>query len=319
MAIGVSNLGVPDASAAPMALRPLRRRRAPVGVLVRRNVTGYAFLAGALLCFSFFSWYPMVREFVISLQKAGVDGHGTWNGLANYRHVNNDPEFWSAWRNTALFAGLALVLGFAVPFVLAVLLNELRHAKAYFRLLVYLPVMIPPAAAALLFKYFYTPDTGLFDAVLTKAHLPTLQWLDSTHTAMLSLVIFSTWINMGSGTLIYLAALQSIPGDLYEAAELDGASLVRRVWHVTMPQTRLILSLMFLLQIVATMQVFLEPYILSGGGPGNATTTVVYLMYEYAFHQGNFGNAAALGVCLLVVLAGFAAAYLRLVRRTEEE
>ena len=116
---------------------------------------------------------------------------------------------------------------------------------------------------------------------------------------------------------IYLAALQGIPGELYESAELDGAGILRRVWHITVPQTRLILSLMLLLQIIGTMQVFLEPYIITGAS--NDTTTVVYLIYQYAFNFNNYGSASALGVVLLLVLIGFAGGYLWLSRRLGEE
>jgi multiple sugar transport system permease protein len=211
------------------------------------------------------------------------------------------------------------VLGYVVPFITAIILNEFRHANAYFRLLVYLPVMLPPAAGAFLFKYFYDPDAGLFNTVLRDLHLPTMQWIYGSSTAMFSLVLFSTWINMGSGTLIYLAALQGIPGELYEAAELDGAGLLRRIWTVTIPQTRLILSLMLMLQIVATMQVFLEPYLLTSGGPGGVTATIVYQIYQYAVPQQNIGYSAALGIMLLLVLAGFAALYLWISNRSEKE
>ena len=114
-----------------------------------------------------------------------------------------------------------------------------------------------------------------------------------------SLVIASTWMNMGGAILIYLAALQNIPGELYEAAELDGAGILRRIWHVTIPQTRLILSLMFLLQVVATMQLFIEPFILAGGdGVENHATSIVYLMYQHAFTDHDLNGAAALGVML---------------------
>lgn len=303
--------------AARQAVAP--RRRAPVARRVRRNLTGYLFLAGALLCFALFSWYPMIREVIMSFQKTNFAGDTTWVGTRNFTHVMDDPGFGAAWRNTALFAGLALVFGYAVPFVTAVVLNELRHLRSYFRLLVYLPVMMPPAAAAFLFKWFYDPGPGLFNGILRFLHLPASQWLDSTSTAMLSLVLFSTWINMGSGTLIYLAALQGIPGELYEAAELDGAGILKRVWHVTVPQTKLILSLMLMLQIVATMQVFLEPFLLTGGGPQGSTTTVVYLLVEYMLNFGNYGGAAALGLMLLLVLIGFAGAYLWLSRAQDEE
>ena len=295
--------------------RPQRRNR--LAIKAQRNATGYLFMIGAIGCFALFSWYPMIREVIMSFQRTNFAGETTWIGLENYRHIIADPSFWAAWRATGLFALLALVFGYAVPFVTAVVLNELRHFRAYFRLLVYLPVMIPPAAAAFLWKWFYTPDnSGLFNAVLHFLHLPTSQWLQSPHIVMLCLVLFSTWSNMGAAVLVYLASLQGIPGELYDAAEIDGAGIFRRIWHVTVPQTRLILSLMLMLQIVATMQVFLEPYILTGGQEG--TATVVYLIYQYAFSFNNYGSGAALGIMLLIVLMGFAGAYLWLSRRAEE-
>ncbi|HEY2701033.1 MAG TPA: sugar ABC transporter permease [Pseudonocardiaceae bacterium] len=300
-----------------VAARP--RRRVSIGRRLRRNSTAYLFLAGAVLCFAVFSWYPMIREVIMSFQYTNFAGDTEWVGLRNYRHIVADPDFWSAWRTTGLFTLFALVFGYAVPFCTAVVINELRHARTYFRLLVYLPVMMPPVAAAFLWRWFYSPDdSGLFNGILHALHLPTVQWLQSSHTlAVLCLVLFSTWINMGGTVLVYLAALQGIPGDLYGAAEMDGAGILRRVWHVTVPQTRLILSLMLLLQIVGTMQVFVEPYVITGSS--NNTTTVVYLIYQYAFNFNNYGNASALGVLLLLVLVGFAGGYLWLSRRTGEE
>ncbi|MFJ1702542.1 carbohydrate ABC transporter permease [Kitasatospora sp. NPDC088346] len=292
-------------------------RRAGLKQRVRRNLTAHGFLLGALLCFACFSWYPMVREVVMSFQRT-KRGRTTWVGLDNLHRILQDPAFWQAWRNTLLFTALALLLGFAVPFVVAVLLNELRHARAYLRILVYLPVMMPPVASVLLFKYFYDPSYGLFNSVLRFLHLPTSAWLNSSSTAMLSVVIAATWMNMGGATLVYLAALQGIPGELYEAAELDGAGLLRRIWHVTIPQTRLILSLLLLLQIVATMQVFVEPFLLTGGnGPQGSTTTVVYLIYQYAFNFNNYGSASALGLVMLIVLASFSGLYARLSRAAD--
>ncbi|MEU1422975.1 sugar ABC transporter permease [Kitasatospora sp. NPDC005751] len=306
-------------SVAGKAARPTSepRRRGRLGRGLRRNLTAHGFLLGALLCFGFFTWYPMVREVVMSFQRTRR-GRTSWVGLDNVDQLLQDPAFWQAWRNTLVFTLLALVFGFAVPFLVAVLLNELRHAKAYLRVLVYLPVMMPPVASVLLFKYFYDPDHGLFNSVLRALHLPTSAWLDSPDTALLSVVIASTWMNMGGATLIYLAALQGIPGELYEAAELDGAGLWRRIWHVTVPQTRLVLSLLLLLQIVATMQVFVEPYLLTGGnGPQGSTTTVVHLVYQYAFNFNNYGAASALGLIMLLVLAGFSALYARLSREAD--
>ncbi|GIH20227.1 carbohydrate ABC transporter permease [Rugosimonospora africana] len=294
------------------------RRGGSLSRKVRNNLTGYLFMLGAVLCFAFFSWYPMVREFIMSFQRTRR-GVTTWVGWDNYIRVWHDPAFATAWKNTAYFSLLALVFGYVLPFFIAVLLNELRHAQSYLRALVYLPVMLPPASALFLFAYAYQPDnSGIFNFILHSLHLPTSQWVQSTAMTMPSLVIASTWMNMGGAILIYLAALQNIPGELYEASELDGAGLLRRIWHVTVPQTRLILSLMFLLQVVATMQLFIEPLILAGGdGVEDHATSIVYLMYQHAFKEQDLNGAAALGVMLLVVLIGFSAVYARLSPRED--
>jgi multiple sugar transport system permease protein len=313
---------VPEKSSRRHAGRPVGQSdgtqpRSGLSRKVRHNIQAYGFLIGAVLCFGFFSWYPMVREFIMSFQRT-KRGVTTWVGFDNLKQVYHDPYFWTAWRNTLQFTVYALVIGFIVPFFVAILLNELRHAQAYLRILVYLPVMLPPVAGVLLFKYFYNPEYGLFNHILKTLHLPTSSWLDSSHTAMISVVIAATWMSMGSATLIYLAALQNIPGELYEAADLDGAGLFSKIWHVTIPQTRMVLSLMLLLQIVATMQEFTNVYLLTGGnGPENSTTTVVYMVYQYAFRYNNFGSAAALGLFLLLVLAGFSGVYARLSRNSD--
>ena len=298
---------------AALGVRPAARLRRRV----RENITAYGLLCAALLVFAGFSWYPIVRGVLLSFQQVNFVTAPTWVGLENFQKLFADPQFWEAWANTLLFTGLALVFGFAVPFAVAVLLNELRHGKAYFRLVVYLPVMLPPVVVALLWKWFYDPGPGLFNTALHAVGLPGLSWLDSPTTAMLSLVLVSTWANMGSATLIYLAALQTISGDMYEAAELDGAGLWKRLWHVTIPQTRFALLVMLLLQIVATMQVFTEPYIMTGGGPGDSTVTVLLLLYKYAFYYNDFGTASALSLLLFVVLGVFGLFYVRLTRRAD--
>jgi multiple sugar transport system permease protein len=292
-------------AAAPATARG-RQRRALMP-RARRNAAAWGFLIGAVICFSFFSWYPIVREVILSFQKPVYGGGNTFAGWANYLRIFHDPTFWQAWRNTIEFTLLALVIGFAVPFLVAIVLNELRHARGYLRVLVYLPVMLPPASALLLFLYFYNPQYGLFDDLLRLLHLPTSQWVlqpgtGFISTAMLSVVIASTWMNMGSATLIYLAALQSIPGELYEAAE-----------------TRLILMLLLMLQVVATMQMFIESFVLTngGGGVGDNTQSVVMLIYQYAFAESsasNYNSASALGVILMLVLAVFSGAFLWVTR-----
>jgi multiple sugar transport system permease protein len=303
---GTTNKDSPAAARRRTSGAKLRRE-------LRRNLTGYGFLAGGIICFAVFTWYPMIREVIWSFQRTHF-GVTSWVGFANYTRIFHDPTFWQAWRNTLQFTGLALLLGFVLPFFAAILLNELRHALSYLRILVYLPVMLTPVSGLLLFQYFYDPGHGLFDAILQDLHLPTSQFLQNPHIAMLCVVIASTWLNMGSATLIYLAALQNIPGELYEAAELDGAGIFKRIWHVTVPQTRPILSMLLLLQIVATMQVFIEPYVLmnQGGGPQDSTLTIVQLLYNYAFNynlSNSYSSASALGVVMLLVLGAFSAVF----------
>ncbi|MFY4722813.1 carbohydrate ABC transporter permease [Streptomyces sp. LaBMicrA B280] len=303
----------PTAATVPPVQAP-----APAGDRGRRRLIdqarAYAFLLGGLLCFVLFSWYPAIRAVVIAFQKYTPGSPPQWVGTANFTRVWHDPDFAAAWRNTLFFTLLALLIGFAVPFLLALVLNELRHAKAFFRVVVYLPVMIPPVVSALLWKWFYDPGAGLANEALRFVHLPTSNWSNGTDTALVSLVIVATWANMGGTVLIYLAALQSIPGELYEAAELDGANLLQRVRHVTIPQTRFVIMMLMLLQIISTMQVFTEPFVITGGGPESATVTVLYLIYKYAFLYNDFGGACALSVMLLLLLGAFSAVYLRLTR-----
>lgn len=296
-----------------------RRPRAPLP-RVRRNLAAWAFLIGAVLCFSFFSWFPMVREVIMSFQRPVYGGGTTWAGWSNYTRIIHDPTFWQAWRNTLEFTILAMIIGFVLPFLIAILMNELRHARGILRVLVYLPVMLPPASALLMFSYFYNAQYGLFDDILHALHLPVSQWVLTPgngffSVAMLSVVIASTWMNMGAATLIYLAALQTIPGELYEAAELEGAGIWQRIWHVTIPQTKLVLLMLAMLQVVATMQVFIEPFVLTNGGGGvnENLQSVVMLIYQYAFAlsgASNYDSASALGVILMLVLAVFSAGFL---------
>jgi multiple sugar transport system permease protein len=307
-------------TSAPPGLAPppaARGRRAARRRKVQDSLTGHAFLIGAVLCFAVFAWYPMIRGIIMSFQRTRR-GETSWVGWDNYERIFSDPGFWTAWKNTLYFTVLALILGYAVPFFVAILLNEFRHGKGYLRALVYLPVMLPPASALFLFKYYaYDPsDAGLFNAILKALHLPTSDWMQSTTMTMPAMVIASTWMNMGGAVLIYLAALQNIPGDLYEAAELDGAGIWGRIRHVTIPQTKLILSLMAMLQIVATMQLFIEPLILANGaGAQNSALSVAYLIYQHGFFQNDLNGAAALGVLMLLVLGGFSAVYVRLFSR----
>jgi multiple sugar transport system permease protein len=284
----------------------------------QNNLGGYLFLLPALVIFALFVWYPLVLGFVMSFQNVDMLNPAVWVGWTNYRNVFSDPLFAVAWRNTLVFTGYALLFGYFVPIVLALLINEMRHGKAVFRLAFYLPVMLPPIVVAFLWLFLYNADSGLINSLLGVVHLPGGLWLETKASALPALVVVATWGSAGSTFLIYLAALQGVPASLYEAAELDGSNLWQRIWHITLPTIRPIMLLMLVLQIIATMQVFTEPFTITGGGPDNATLTVLMLIYRYTFQNAEFGEASALGVVLFLVLAVFALIYMRMTGRLME-
>ncbi|MFI9847940.1 carbohydrate ABC transporter permease [Nonomuraea sp. NPDC051941] len=279
-----------------------------------KGVAAALFLIPTVLVFGLFSWWPIIRSVVLGFQQTNLVEAATFAGLDNFRTLLADPLLGTAVRNTLLFTGLALLIGFPLPIFLAVLMSELRRGSGLMRVLVYLPVVVPPVVAVLMWKWFYDPDSGLFNQLLGLVGLGPYPWLQSTGMAMPSLILEATWAGAGGVVLIYLAALSSVPTELYEAAELDGASVWRRLWHVTLPQLRPILLIMLLLQVINTFQVFTEPFVLTDGGPEDSTVTVLLLIYRYAFVNGDYGTAAALSVSLAVVLAVLSAVYLRLTR-----
>ncbi|MGW6196853.1 carbohydrate ABC transporter permease [Kribbella sp. NPDC055110] len=276
------------------------------------------FLIPLLLVFGVFSWIPIGRAVVMSFQETNLVTPSTFVGLQNFRDVLADPLLWTAVRNTLYFAFLALLFGYPVPLLAAVLMSEVRRLKGLYSALAYLPVVIPPVVAVLLWKFFYDAGpTGVFNTILGYVGIGPVSWLQDSTTVMPSLVLEATWAAAGGTVIIYLAALTGVSTDLYEAAEIDRASIWRKVWHVTMPQLRGVLLITFILQIVGTAQVFLEPFLFTGGGPANSTTTLLLLVYSYAFANslgGEYGMATALSIMLAVVLGLFSALYFRLTR-----
>src|ERR1700681_1437293 len=306
------------ATKAQQASPRLCARRTPVTWVRDGGLSTLLFLLPMLLVFGAFSWYPIVRTAIMSLQHTNLVQAPTWVGLDNFRTVLNDPLLPKAVRNTAEFAGLALIFGYPVPLVAAVLMSEVRKRRGLYSALAYLPVVIPPVVAVLLWKTFYDAgSTGVYNTILGWVHIAPQPWLQSQNTAMPSLVLESTWANAGGTVIIYLAALTSVNSELYEAAAVDGAGVLRKIWHVTLPQLRGVLLVTMILQIIGTAQVFLEPFLFTSGGPANSTTTVLLLIYNYAFGNslgGDYGKATALSLMLAVFLALVSWIYLRATR-----
>ncbi len=197
-------------------------------------------------------------------------------------------------------------------------MSEVRRGRGIYSALAYLPVVIPPVVAVLLWKFFYNASPGgVFNTMLGWIGVDPLPWLQSATTSMPSIVIEATWANAGATVIIYLAALIAVPRELYDAADVDGASIWQKVVNVTLPQLRTVLLLTLILQLIATAQLFTEPLLFTGGGPNNSTLSVLLLIYRYAFQNslgGDYGMAAALSLTLAVFLALFTAGYYRLTR-----
>ncbi|WP_163542374.1 carbohydrate ABC transporter permease [Occultella kanbiaonis] len=303
-------------TAARAEARPVRRRRpSPLAWVRRGGLTTLVFFLPLLLAFAYFSWWPILRSLVLSLQQTNFIVT-EWVGLANFERVLADPLLMTAVWNTTYFTLLAVLIGFPVPILLAVLIAEMRRTRGFASVLAYLPVIIPPVVSVLLWKTFYRPDeAGLFNTILGWFGLGPLPWLNDPDLVIPAIVVQATWASFGTAVIIYLATLMTIRTELYEAAEIDGASILRRFWHVTLPQMRGILLIMLLLQLIGTFQVFTEPYIMTGGGPENRSMTLLLLIYRYAFVSGDYGRATALSLLLALALSLLSAIYLWATRR----
>ena len=256
-----------------------------------------------VLIFLYFNWGPLVQGLILSFQHTNLVNPAEWVGLSNFTYVLSDPGLAQSAMNTVYYAVLALIFGFPIPILLAVFINELRRWDWLYNALAYLPAVIPPVAAILLWKFFYNPSSdGIFNTMLSWIGLGPYPWLNSEAMAMPSIVLYTTWAGAGATAIIYLAALGSVRTELYEAAEIDGASIWSRIWHITIPQLRSIILIMMLLQLIGTFQLFTEPFLFTGGGPNNATQTIMLRIYNYAFVNGDYGAATALSVLLAICL-----------------
>lgn len=294
---------------------PLPSVRSPLAWVRGGGLSTFVFFVPLLLSFGFFSWWPILRSLVLSLQQTNFIVT-EWVGLSNFQRVLADPLLTTAVWNTTWFTILALLIGFPVPIMLAVIIAELRRTRPLASALAYLPVIIPPVVAVLLWKTFYRPDaSGLFNTILGWFGVDPLPWLNDGNLVIPAIVVQATWASFGTAVIIYLATLMTIRTELYEAAEIDGATIPGRFWHVTLPQMRGVLLVMLLLQLIGTFQVFTEPYIMTGGGPENRSMTILLLIYRYAFVSGDYGRATALSLLLAIALSLLSAVYLWVTRR----
>ncbi|MGI8908658.1 MAG: carbohydrate ABC transporter permease [Candidatus Sumerlaeaceae bacterium] len=298
-------------------------RAARSTLALRQRSLALAFLAPALVLFALFSWGPILESFIVAFRAYSPDPTqpSRWVGLENFRQVLVvDRDIAAiAWLNVLLFVILALLVGYIIPILLAIGVNEMRHGNSFLRVAYYLPAILPAVVVTIMWRFIYAPEEGLLDSLFQAMHLQPVGWLINKSTAMLALVIMATWKGAGATMIIYLAALQGVPSDLYEAAELDGASIRQRIRHITFPQLMPIMLILLILQIIGTFQIFTEPYIMTKGGPARGTYTVMMYIFDKMFGEYNYGQAAAMGLILFVVLVGLTIVYARVTRRLQRD
>ncbi|MFJ9694789.1 carbohydrate ABC transporter permease [Kitasatospora sp. NPDC101183] len=294
-----------------LAKRPPRPRR------WRRTALPYLLLAPALLTFGLFKAYPVLDSLRLSFT-TGAGAATRDAGLDNYRRLLDDPLFWTALRNTGeiLLVQVPLMLGLAL--LTAVGINSLFvRGRTVWRLGVFMPSVTGLVATGVMFAYLLKTDDGVVNRLLSAVGLPSVDWMGQPFWARMAVVLVLTWHYTGYNAVIYLAGLQSIPAELYEAAMVDGAGPIRRFVSITVPALRPLLLFTVVLSTIGTLQLFDEPYVLTGGGPDNATLTVSMYLYQNGFRYFDFGYASAVAYALTLIVSVLGAAQMRLMGERE--
>jgi len=268
-------------------------------------LSGYAFLAPSFIVLAVFTYFPVLYALALSFFKWRImRGDPTFNGLTNYQLLLTSQDFWQAIGNTVYFAVGSIPTGMALALLIAILLNRPMRTLAIYRTAYFLPTVTSMVAVSVVWMWIYHPDVGLMNYFLELVHLPAIRWLNDPNWAMPAIIILSIWKGVGYNVIIYLAGLQNIPEQLYEAAEIDGANrwqLFRNVtWPLLTPTTFLIL----IMAVINAFQAFTEFNVMTQGGPLGATTTVVYYLYQQAFEQFNMGYGSALAIVLFLIILG---------------
>lgn len=310
-------IALPRTETTASAVGPYRRRRA-------RRSTGprfapYLFISPALALFALFAFVPLGYAVVLSFQDVPVFGGGEWVGTDNYAQLAQDPVFWQSMRNTVVFTVGTVPTSMAIGLLLAVLLNRRLPGRTVLRSLYFLPLVFSGVVVALVLGWIFNGDFGVLNNLLAAVGLPKVAWLTSPSWAMVTLVIAIIWTRIGFCMVVYLGALQAVPATLIESATLDGAGPWQQFRLITFPLLRPTTFLLLVVNVIFSLQVFDVVYVLTGGGPGFATTVLLQAIFRAAFTQGEMGYASAIGIVLTVLLLAFTVLHWRISRRGGEE
>ncbi|WP_017588964.1 carbohydrate ABC transporter permease [Nocardiopsis ganjiahuensis] len=275
-----------------------------------------SFLLPFLLVYALFLFWPLLSGLWMSFTDTALNGAGgTFVGPDNYTEALGDPLVWKTLGNTVLFTVVTTVPLVVVALAMAVLVHTGMPGQWLWRLSFFMPFLLPVATVALVWQFLYVDDFGLFNQVLRAFGMEGLGWLNDDGVALWSVALTTVWWTVGFNFLLYLAALQSIPDHLYEAAALDGAGAWARLWYVTVPQLRGITVVVVLLQVLASMKVFDQIYLMTGGGPGDSSRSLLLYIYDVGFTGYRFGFGAAVSYLFLAIVLVVAAVQLWITTR----
>jgi ABC-type sugar transport system permease subunit len=299
--------------------RPLMERRRPLWKEVARHWLDYLFIAPFFLSFIVFSLYPLLWAFQLSFSQWRGFGEMRFVGLENYRAMFRDPYVWQSLVNTLQFAYILLPTGIFLSILLAVLLNTKNlPGKGFFRTLYFLPYVTSSVIVAIVFTQLFDDHMGWVNRILEGMGLESVPWLRGNQWAAKWVVIMLThWGGLGYNVLLFLGGLQSIDAEIYEAARIDGASDWQIFWRITLP---LLYPIIFFLMVIATiglLNMFNQPYMLTGGGPRGATTTLMLRLYEIGIGGQRYGDASAFGFLIGLLVITISIIQIRILRRRE--
>jgi len=281
----------------------------------RHDNIGYLFVTPYVLHFSVFIGFPLVFSLVLLFHRWDIVSPMVWVGLDNFDKLLHDSLFWQAMLNTGVFLLLHIPLQIAIALFLAVQLNERIRLRGFFRAAFFLPVVVSGVVVSILWDQLYARDTGVFNALLAQLGVPKVGWLTDPNLAMPSIALMATWKNVGLYIVFFLVGLQSVPPQMYEAAEIEGASAWQKFWRVTLPVINPTMFMVVILSTIGGFSLFIEPYIMTGGGPMNRTLSAILYVYKQGFFFYHMGYAATLGFAFAMIVLMVVIVQRRLVER----
>lgn len=267
---------------------------------LRKLALGLLFISPWIVGFLVFTVYPIYYTLRISFTRYSGFGEPMWIGLANYRGLLSDVVFRDSLLNTLYYTALAVPIGIVVAMAMAIAMNQPLREVSLYRAALYLPSVLPLFAVSFIFIALLDPNTGVVSRLMAAVGLPTINWFGDPRYAKLGIVILAQF-GAGSTALVFLAGLKAIPKTLYEAAVLDGATPIRRFWSVTLPLMTPVILYSLILGLSLGLQVFAQAYIITNGGPADATNFYVFYLYNQAFRYSQMGAASAMAWVLFVI------------------